>query len=563
MSDLARNQLRTGLESSAHSSSKIQICINVTPWTRNYAIQESAEVGCTSSQNPFDSFPPELLAKCFLALKEDRGSGKYNPYRWINVTLVCRHWHDVALSSSTLWTDISTKYGLEAVRKLLRLSKVALLKVNIRPPHWTPGQDAEKVLRLIQTHAPRIQRLAVIVGPDLDPFTILDLRSYGRLNKLMINSVEIPASALALGGSAEPFNPPPLKQLVLFGCCVPSNSWVLTNLTLLDINLALSTLSDEVSSVEVIFATLRHCPALEFLILVDFMKGVYPGDEVLPVDKLALPSLATIVVKNITAHQCALFFDYLSLPENVSWFVIVTEYDRYSEADVMRLPSSPHKSESFMISAKLENDGLIMSGDRVLTPTDSAALNKINNVLTFTVAYTPPPIYLDLLNAFDMAGWSNMTEFIFEYNQNAFRAVDRESAWSHLLFRMPELRVLRIVFTYIDIDDALTAGLELLAALSPTRLVSDDEFPAGEADVDWDADDLLLPCLSVFTLKAERIGRFGHGTPFWDRLNDFVKFRDQHRRSLEKVELRLLEIWPRAGELRQLDKLMKYRDLFI
>ncbi|KAH8110698.1 hypothetical protein DFH11DRAFT_760961 [Phellopilus nigrolimitatus] len=309
-------------------------------------MQDHSEIERTSSHRPFDAFPPELLAACFLALKEalteDRGSGEYRLYRWISVTLVCRQWRDVALSSSTLWTGVSTRYGLEAVRKLLLLSKAALLSVLVRPSPGTPRQETEKVLRLIQTHAHRIQSLVVIVGRELDPFTIIDLRSYGRLNMILVNSMGVPASIRSLGGIAEPPNPLPVKDLILVGCHVPWYPWILTGLTRLDIRFARSS---GIPTVKAVFAILGHCAALQFLTLSGFVDGVDREVETLPVKKLTLPHLAVISIKKMTAHQCVLFLNYLSLPANVTWLVNVTDYDRDSDADAMRLPS-PHPNSS-------------------------------------------------------------------------------------------------------------------------------------------------------------------------------------------------------------------------
>ncbi|KAI0277170.1 hypothetical protein BGY98DRAFT_900306, partial [Russula aff. rugulosa BPL654] len=58
---------------------------------------------------PISVLPPEILARVFhlLVRKEPPFCGRRKNLGWIRVTHVCRHWRQVALGDSSLWSKIS------------------------------------------------------------------------------------------------------------------------------------------------------------------------------------------------------------------------------------------------------------------------------------------------------------------------------------------------------------------------------------------------------------------------------------------------------------------------
>ncbi|KAJ3539367.1 hypothetical protein NM688_g6371 [Phlebia brevispora] len=219
---------------------------------------------------PAMRLPPEILGRIFemvqLPLPRDkpdrcdlqvmRSWPPDNLYQWMNLLLVCRRWHAVAVSHARLWTDIivpsmrSWKNRVSSSRHLSRLlsnSQPCCLRVSfmnsILP---TASGPHETVVSDILAHMSRIEELELPVGVDRlsetqnlfpcvpDPATslkALHLNFSGRQTSELRGSIpeqwfggSLPAlRSLAISGVAPSFtyNFHKLKQLRLSGFDFP------------------------------------------------------------------------------------------------------------------------------------------------------------------------------------------------------------------------------------------------------------------------------------------------------------------------------------------------------
>ena len=104
--------------------------------------------------SPISRLPPEILASIFIHCACSRQKKQRGIPNWVNVSHVCRHWRDVALNCSTLWSFlfVSSKYWTE---ELLARSKKAPLKVRVDSD--CPKQSKE--LNLLEKVAPQADRI--------------------------------------------------------------------------------------------------------------------------------------------------------------------------------------------------------------------------------------------------------------------------------------------------------------------------------------------------------------------------------------------------------------------
>ncbi|KAH6917594.1 hypothetical protein BKA70DRAFT_1252635 [Coprinopsis sp. MPI-PUGE-AT-0042] len=55
-----------------------------------------------------DQLPSDLFEMMFV--RDDEFTIKHNPTAWTTVTPVCRHWREIALGYSVLWSNITIGY---------------------------------------------------------------------------------------------------------------------------------------------------------------------------------------------------------------------------------------------------------------------------------------------------------------------------------------------------------------------------------------------------------------------------------------------------------------------
>lgn len=104
--------------------------------------------------SPIFRLPPEILASIFIHCARIHQKNRRGIPDWVNVSYVCRHWRNVALNSSTLWSFlfVSSQHWTD---ELLARSKTAPLEVRVDSDY--PKQSRE--LNLLETVAPQADRI--------------------------------------------------------------------------------------------------------------------------------------------------------------------------------------------------------------------------------------------------------------------------------------------------------------------------------------------------------------------------------------------------------------------
>ncbi|TDL22615.1 hypothetical protein BD410DRAFT_788439 [Rickenella mellea] len=109
-----------------------------------------------SQRNTFSSIyklPPEVIAHILRRVRTNRLS------LWLSVTHVCRHWRQVALDCSSLWTTVNLSE--QEAKAFLERSRSALLTVRAR----RSGQaDNKNVISLLCDNLSRIRELRLDAG---------------------------------------------------------------------------------------------------------------------------------------------------------------------------------------------------------------------------------------------------------------------------------------------------------------------------------------------------------------------------------------------------------------
>ncbi|KAF8552418.1 hypothetical protein OG21DRAFT_128585 [Imleria badia] len=109
--------------------------------------------------SPISRLPLEILASIFIHYARSCQKTQRGIPDWVNVARVCRHWRDVALNCSTLWSFlfVSSKHCTD---ELLARSKRVPLKVRVDSEY--PKQSRElNLLEKVALQADRIQDLCL------------------------------------------------------------------------------------------------------------------------------------------------------------------------------------------------------------------------------------------------------------------------------------------------------------------------------------------------------------------------------------------------------------------
>ena len=110
-----------------------------------------------SQKNTFSlifRLPPEILASIFIQCARSHQRNQRGIPDWVNVSYVCRHWRDVALNCSTLWSFLFAS-SQSWTDELLARSKTAPLKVRVDSDYPKPSQE----LNLLEKVAPQTGRI--------------------------------------------------------------------------------------------------------------------------------------------------------------------------------------------------------------------------------------------------------------------------------------------------------------------------------------------------------------------------------------------------------------------
>ena len=245
-----------------------------------------------NSVMPIFRLPNEILASIFTHGARNYHEGNdpisFRVPHWVNVSYVCRHWRDVALSCPTLWTFHFTM-SLRWTEELLARSKQASLKIRIKHNSLKSRSWWSDLLEKVLNHAERIQELHLLdipttLFPTRLPYAprlqILDIDIWVRDHSewtSTINYGDIPSlHTLKLTNFPPPwhlFNLSRVTTLVL--CCVPA--------------------SFRQNLVEFL-ATLSRMQALTVLHLRDALRSVLSSGASSVSPKVGLPYLARLFV---------------------------------------------------------------------------------------------------------------------------------------------------------------------------------------------------------------------------------------------------------------------------
>ncbi|KAI9574261.1 hypothetical protein HD554DRAFT_16260 [Boletus coccyginus] len=187
--------------------------------------------------------PSEILETIFIHCARDyhsTASGHRTPTapRWVNVSYVCRHWRNVALDCSTLWTYLFVTSRRWTEELLARSGRAPLkLHANTDSSHCDTSFLELDIVEQVMNHVERIQELCFHL-----PFTSSDHQFFSGLSSRApcLQNLKISTeddldcsqwSSILFDGDT-----PALRTLELTGCPVPWHSLKLSGLKTLSLN---------------------------------------------------------------------------------------------------------------------------------------------------------------------------------------------------------------------------------------------------------------------------------------------------------------------------------------
>ncbi|EAU84958.1 hypothetical protein CC1G_04054 [Coprinopsis cinerea okayama7 len=318
---------------------------------RTHASHIKSQLNCLL---PIFQLPNEVLQRIFQNIRAACEPADYGPI--ISVTLVCRHWRDVATNQRELWSHI-TDDPRDFVPILLERSKSSRLTVGLRnpPPRRRPAYLAERAIwKAVRERIDRVESLDIARPWDflvdyvhhLWPKTIPILQALSLTNLSDTTSAPAESTELPFQERESLKKMPQLRSLKLVNCGIGWNCLLLRNLTVFHI-------ANRVANAD------RVCPAA-FLDALEGMKQLAD----LNID-ITLPSLLHPKTRNrmvalncleslkITGrfNECHQFLERILIPETT-----VVRVCCYEETDVgvtanislvpQRLTGSPSASTS-------------------------------------------------------------------------------------------------------------------------------------------------------------------------------------------------------------------------
>ncbi|KAH6912835.1 hypothetical protein BKA70DRAFT_776970 [Coprinopsis sp. MPI-PUGE-AT-0042] len=170
------------------------------------------------------------------------GRNSKSPMMWINVTHVCRHWRNIALSYADLWSHVNDAIPFKWLNVMLERVHQAPLTVLFRPQYFSNERTHDLILKVL-SETSRLKRAKVMLQ------TTADVRTY--LNPLTSPApslTDLSLSVESLYGKEEqgrriatlPINflagyAPALRKLELARCFLPWQSTLFQRLTSLRI----------------------------------------------------------------------------------------------------------------------------------------------------------------------------------------------------------------------------------------------------------------------------------------------------------------------------------------
>ncbi|TDL17820.1 hypothetical protein BD410DRAFT_793852 [Rickenella mellea] len=271
---------------------------------------------------PVNRLPPDILFTIldFLANSE---TTMLVPKPLVVATQVCKHWRDVGLNYSSLWSRISIgdKPSGDLFRLTVERSRSAPLSVKIN------SSRHQDVINVILLESNRIRDLNIVLGRDE---TKKLLASHAkRLPVLESLQLEQYLDVVSLPDIFTRERHPRLKSLVLHGYTVPWNSPVLQELSFLQLSTGVSSQLPLLKVAELL-QIFKACPGLmEFTFDYNNICSTdESGTSLPPHSSINLPRLRKFILGYVSDLTCATLLERLVLPTNVS-FALNIEKPRF------------------------------------------------------------------------------------------------------------------------------------------------------------------------------------------------------------------------------------------
>lgn len=291
----------------------------------------------SASQSALSRFPPEVLGECFLSCVDDRLPTIALDEAPVSLTLVCRSWHNVALTTPRLWARLSIEiWNLEEKRlerilsqmsKLLERSMAMPLTCSLRFFDDCSRSDEEvdresalcrPIIELLLQHAHRWSDV-VIQSPDYvesltSPLTV-EAIPFPNLRRLSLWGIDTEQLTLSL----TPEQTPLLEALV-----VPSSAlrtWSLNWSQLLSLHILDH--EDNPEYLSVVFAILPCCSQLRELRVQ--CHCFETGEVIIPLQNtgrtVVLPHLTYLSLATNRDDLICAFTDKISAPALITLFL--------------------------------------------------------------------------------------------------------------------------------------------------------------------------------------------------------------------------------------------------
>ncbi|KAJ3546001.1 hypothetical protein NMY22_g2215 [Coprinellus aureogranulatus] len=264
----------------------------------------AAVKACRNATMPINRLPPEILSQVFLDVQKEEA--RVEAASWVAVTHVCRHWRDIALRCTTLWTHLAFPQP-DFTELMLSRSGSAPLHIEAEDSAFGDGRSLD-ILRKVLSQVARIHTISLeaeenevadVLPPSLSGAPILE--------RLVLRGNDWDLPSTFFDGV-----PPRLSELELEGCKL-SGSTIWASATL--IRLTIICWSEEHRpSVQDFLDALKRMPLLEFLQLQYFLpqKPTTPSTTPIP-HRLKHDSLRSLHLED-TLEAFFDFFDLVEVP---------------------------------------------------------------------------------------------------------------------------------------------------------------------------------------------------------------------------------------------------------
>lgn len=244
--------------------------------------------------------PPEILASIFTHCARIHQQNRYPGYRvpdWVNVSHVCRHWRDVALNCSTLWSFLFVS-SQRWTDELLARSKTAPLKVLVDSDY--PKQSTElHFLKNIAPQADRIQDLCLRLTRQEAERVLSLFSSPAPLLQSLRVSVErsnyLSEPALVTGTLFDG-DTPSLRKLELMNYPFPLTSPTLRGLTFLRLRDLGTSYQPTLVDLKVALSRMQDLAYLHLENALPSARGNSTGQSFEDSEKLSFPQLARLSI---------------------------------------------------------------------------------------------------------------------------------------------------------------------------------------------------------------------------------------------------------------------------